>query len=179
MIKDLAQKLIAMAEEDQRVLQRLFESGELPAEYYHPEMKALHERNTTALKDIIKDYGWPVISLVGNKGADSAWLIVQHAVSDQAFMTECVALMKQSVDDIEGWQLAFLQDRVLTMSGKDQYYGTQFDKDDEGWPKPFPIADPDSVNERRLALGLNTLEARFEQMVEREKNRRLHQQELR
>ena len=39
-----------------------------------------------------------------------------------------------------------------------QIYGTQFDEDDDGWPVPFPIEDPENVNERRLSLGLNTLE---------------------
>tara|TARA_R110002167_G_C12501405_1_gene636403 strand:+ start:311 stop:856 length:546 start_codon:yes stop_codon:yes gene_type:complete len=174
---ELAQMLIAMAEEDQRMLQKLFESGELPSDEYHPEMKAVHERQTASLKEIISSHSWPGISLVGHEGAKSAWLIVQHAVSDQEFMSECVELLRHAVakDDAEGWQFAFLQDRVNTMSGLEQVYGTQFDVDENGWPTPFPIVDRESVNERRAALGLNSLEERLEQMHERERLRRQHQ----
>ena len=173
---ELAQKLIAMAEEDQRVLQHLVELGELPSEDYHPKMKAVHESNVAALKEAISHYGWPGISQVGREGAKSAWLIAQHAVFDQSFMSECVELLKHAVanEDAEGWQLAFLQDRVLIMSGKDQVYGTQFDVDENRWPTPFPIAERDTVNVRRAALGLNSLEERLEQMRGRERMRRKH-----
>lgn len=89
-------------------------------------------------------------------------------------MQECVCLLQDAVirEDVAGWQLAFLQDRVRTMSGKPQYYGTQFDVDENGWPTPFPIEDPARVNERRAGLGLNSLEERQEQMIEQERKRR-------
>ena len=163
-----------MAEEDQRVLKELFMSGDLPSEEYHPKMRAVHERNAAELKEIISNQGWPNIPHVGKKGAESAWLIAQHAVFDQDFMAECVGLLKQAAaaDEAEGWQQAFLQDRILTMSGKEQLYGTQFDVDEEGWPVPFPITEPATVNKRREALGLNSLEERLEQMYERERLRR-------
>lgn len=177
MNKELAQKLTAMAEADQYMLQGLFETGELPSEEYHPKMRSLHESNTAVLKEVINEHGWPGLSLVGPEGAKSAWLIAQHAVSDLGFMSECIDLLKQAVaaEDAEGWQLAFLQDRVLTMSGKDQLYGTQFDVDEDGWPVPFPVSEPDTVNERREALGLNSLEERLEQMRQQERQRREQQ----
>ena len=168
---ELARELGEMAERDQQLLQELFETGELPSEEYHPQMRALHESNTSALKEIITKYGWPGISLVGAEGAESAWLIAQHAVSDTKFMSDCIELLKiaMAAGDVEGWQLAFLEDRVRTMSGKDQIYGTQFNVDEEGWPTPFPITEPETVNERRKALGLNSLEERLEEMRERQR----------
>ncbi len=163
-----------MAEEDQRVLQELFISDELPSADYHPRMRAVHEKNVAALKVIISRHGWPSIPLVGKEASKSAWLIAQHAVFDQDFMEECVVLLKQlvTVNEVEGWQRAFLQDRILTMSGKEQIYGTQFDIDDEGWPIPFPITEPEKVNERRKQFGLNSLEERLNQMREQESLRR-------
>lgn len=65
MNQSLANKLVTMMTEDQRLLQQLFDSGELPSESYHPRMKALHEQNTSRLKEIIGTHGWPGISLVG------------------------------------------------------------------------------------------------------------------
>ena len=177
MSTNLQFELISMTEEDQRVLQELLASGELPSEEYHPIMKAMHEKHTARLKQIIAEHGWPGIALVGKEGAKAAGLIAQHAVSDLDFMARAVELLTEGVakNDVEGWQLAFLQDRVNTMAGKDQVYGTQFNIDDDGWPIPFPISNPEGVNARRKALGLNSLEERLAEMIEREKQRREEQ----
>jgi hypothetical protein len=176
MNQSLADELVTMMTEDQRLLQKLFNSGELPSESYHPRMKALHEHNAFRLKEIIRAHGWPGISLVEGEAAKGSWLVAQHSVSDPAFMAECVGLLEVAVarEDVAGWQLAFLQDRVRTLSGKPQYYGTQFDIDENGWPTPFPIEDSATVNERRARLGLNSLEERQEQMVEQERKRRAY-----
>jgi len=174
MNQSIADELVTMMTEDQRLLQQLFNSGELPSEFYHPRLKALHEHNASRLKEVIGVHGWPGISLVGEEAAKAAWLVVQHSVSDLEFMGECVSLLEDAVarEDVAGWQLAFLQDRVRTLSGKPQYYGTQFDVDENGWPTPFPIEDSATVNERRARLGLNSLEERQEQMTEQERKRR-------
>lgn len=172
MNSNLAKKLVQMADNDQKLLQQLFESSELPSETYHPDMQALHEKNAEVLKAIIAEHGWPGLSLAGQDGAEAAWLIVQHAVSDLDFMSECTGLLLKAVakKDVEGWQLAFLQDRVNTMAGKLQVYGTQFDADEDGWPVSFPIAEPKTVNERRAKLGLNSLEDRLQEMRQRHAN---------
>lgn len=174
MNQNLAEELVTMMTEDQRLLQQLFDSGELPSESYHPRMKALHEHNASRLKAIIDGHGWPGLSLVGEEAAKAAWLVAQHSVSDLEFMAVCAFLLEDAVakKDVAGWQLAFLQDRVRTLSGKPQYYGTQFDVDENGWPAPFPIEDAAAVNERRERLGLNSLEERLEQMTEQERKRR-------
>lgn len=174
MNQNLADQLINMMNEDQRVLQQLFACGELPSESYHPRMQAVHEQHAARLKEIIASYGWPGITLVVEDAAKAAWLIVQHSVSDPAFMAQCVGLLEEAVGrgDVAGWQLAFLQDRVCTLAGKPQYYGTQFDIDAEGWPTPFPIDEAATVNERRARLGLNSLEERLAQMLEQERTRR-------
>lgn len=173
MKQTLAEELVTMMRDDQQLLQQLFQSGELPSESYHPQMKALHEHNASRLKEIISSHGWPGVSSVGEEAAKAAWLVAQHAVSDPEFMTECVGLLEKAVarEDVVGWQLAFLQDRVRTLSGKPQYYGTQFDVDENGWPTPFPIEDSATVNERRARLGLNSLEERQEQMIEQGRQR--------
>lgn len=45
---------------------------------------------------------------------------------------EFIGLLEDAAtrESVTSWQLAFLQDRVLTLSGKPQYYGTQFDIDE-------------------------------------------------
>lgn len=46
------------------------------------------------LKAIIDRHGWPGKSLVGEDGAQSAWLLVQHADVDLAFQERCLTLMR-------------------------------------------------------------------------------------
>jgi hypothetical protein len=67
MNQNLSDELVTMMKDDQRLLQQLFDSGELPSESYHPRIKALHEHNASRLKEIIGDHGWPGVSLVGKR----------------------------------------------------------------------------------------------------------------
>lgn len=158
----LKNELIALADEDQSLLRSVKEAGELEDEGYHPGLKRLHERNTNRAKEIIARHGWPAISLVGEDGSDAMWLIVQHSVLDPEFMLSCVPELESLVNQNEakGWQLAFLQDRALMLQGKPQIYGTQHVLDDDGNLKPYQLADPESVDERRSAVGLEPLEER-------------------
>jgi hypothetical protein len=166
MNKQLKKELISMADEDQRVLQELLESGELGTVEYHPKIRQIHERNTSRIKEIIKENGWPGNDLVGTHGADAAWYITQHSVLDTEFMNSCLPLLQDAVANkqAEGRHLAFLQDRTLTMAGKPQKYGTQFTLNEEGKAVPFPIENPEIVDDLRVNLGLETLVERTSHM---------------
>ena len=54
-----------------------------------------------------------------------------------------------------------LQDRIRVFEGKTQRYGTQLTVADDGTLSPNPIEDPDGVEERRRAVGLEPLAARL------------------
>ena len=45
----------------------------------------IDKQNNAELKRIIREYGWPTISLVGKKASSNAWLLAQHADKDQKF----------------------------------------------------------------------------------------------
>ncbi len=166
MNKILKEEILAMAQADQLVLQELAENGELGSTDYHPRIQEIHTKNTHRMKEIVEAHGWPGKDLVGDEGAEAAWMVVQHAVLDVDFMKSCVPLLEKAVvaKQAEGWQLAFLTDRLLTLAGKPQIYGTQFDHDDEGWPVPYPIEDEANVDQRRSELGLNTMKERTGEM---------------
>ena len=167
---NLRKELLSMEKEDQDVLQTLIDNGEIGIVEYHPKIKAIHEKNNRRIKEIINDYGWPGINLVGEDGADAVWLIVQHAVLDTKFMGFCVPLLRNVVNKKEAkpQHLAFLHDRVLTMAGKPQIYGTQHDIDEKGRLFPMPIDDSKNVNTRRQEVGLEPLEERTKILQERE-----------
>lgn len=157
--QQLHNELLSMQEEDQRVLQELIDCGELGEKEYHPRMKTIHEKNNLRIKELISTYGWPGFSIVGKEGSEAAWLIVQHAVLDTPFMEQCLPLLKDAVknNEAEGWCLAYLQDRVLTMSGKNQIYGTQHEIDESGNAYPLPIQEPENVEELRKEVGIEPL----------------------
>lgn len=158
-----------MAEEDQQVLQELIDKGELGTNEFHPRIKAVHEKNNSRIKEIIGQHGWPGFSLVGEEGSEAAWLIVQHAVLDTEFMNKCIPLLKEAISqkEAEGWCLAYLQDRVLTMSGEHQIYGTQHDIDANGVAYPLPINEPEKVDTLRNDIGLEPLSDATRRIQER------------
>ncbi len=111
-----------------------------------------------------------MISLVGEDASKAAWLIVQHAILDEEFMNRYLELLQNAVNnnDAEGWCFAYLKDRTLTMKGKPQIYGSQFDMQD-GKVVPFPIENPDIVDELRKELGLDTVAEAAQRIQERYK----------
>ncbi|MBI1920479.1 MAG: hypothetical protein HYS23_05270 [Geobacter sp.] len=170
MNEDIRNELLLMRQEDQKVLQELIDNGELGTVEYHPRIREVHERNTARIKHIVEQFGWPGISLVGKEGAEAAWLIVQHAVLDTAFMESCMALLGEAVrsGDAEGRHFAYLQDRVLTMSGRPQIYGTQHNVDGNGTVFPLPIENPAEIDDLRMEMGLGTLAEATRRLQERE-----------
>jgi hypothetical protein len=159
---ELRRELLALAAEDGRVCEELAAERSL-YEGYHPQMEAVHRCNAARLATILDQHGCPVSSLVGPDGAEAAWLIAQHAIGEPAFQRRCLRVLREAEGrgEVPAWQPAMLEDRVRMFEGRLQLYGTQLEPDREGWLRPYPIEDPDHVEERRRAVGLEPLSARL------------------
>ena len=121
-------------------------------------LKKIDEENTAWLSKQVDKHGWPGRSLVGKKGAQNAWLLVQHADHDRKFQKRCLELMnKLPKGEISPTHLAYLTDRVRVADGKPQMYGTQISYKD-GKSVPQNIEDPENLNKRRAAIGLEPIE---------------------
>jgi len=153
--EDLRRELLRMQAEDQEARAELAADGSL-FDGYHPRMEAAHRRNAARLTRIIAAHGWPVRELVGEDGAEAAWMIAQHAISEPEFQRRCLILLLEAAERgaIPFWQVAFLEDRIRLFEGRQQLYGTQYDWDERGEMSPQPIEDEEHVDERRHAIGL-------------------------
>ncbi|MGW3389519.1 DUF6624 domain-containing protein [Streptomyces cinereoruber] len=148
---DLAAELHRRAEQDQAARHRASRTGD------GAELARIDTDNTAWLKEVIARHGWPGTTLVGEQGADEAWLLVQHADLDPDFQRHVLGLLEQAVDagDALPRHLAYLTDRVLVAVGKPQVYGTQYTQDPDGSNlRPHPVADPGRLDARRTAAGL-------------------------
>lgn len=148
----LADLLAAMARADQDVRNRNIQ---------HPDDKAtqlewldVDKGNEGRLNEILQAHGWPTAALVGPKGVNAMWLMVQHASAP--FLKRCLPDMKAAAErgELDGGLVALSIDRDLMHDGKKQIYGSQFSKNAKGEWVPDPIEDEAHVDERRASLGL-------------------------
>lgn len=157
--KNIAKKIIDLKDADLKLRDKLIQNGEL-GEGYNEEMEKLHNRNAEILNEIIDRIAYPTISKLGKEASEAAWLVIQHAIGKPYFMKKCLKLLENAVIENEAnpKDLAYLTDRIAVFEGKAQYYGTQFDWDEKGELSPNFFDDLTKVNQRRQAIGLNTLE---------------------
>ena len=150
----LRQKLLGMRERDQAV--RAGFSSTMSEETMAAIM-AVDQEHLGRLQEIIRHYGWPGRSLVSVDGSEAAWLLVQHTTLP--FMNRCLPLLQEAVGagEAEPRHYAYLYDRVQVQEGNLQKFGTQYKFSSEGVLEREPLANPDSVDQRRAALGLPTM----------------------
>jgi hypothetical protein len=159
MNEPLRAELLEMERVDRSVRADLVERGALHSAGYHPEMEVVHRRHNARIRAILEMYGWPGHSLVGDDGCRAAGFIVQHAILDPDLQRRSIQWLSGAVAQAEAepFMLALLTDRVLLQEGKPQIYGTQYIGASGGGVEPWPIADPETVDERRLSVGLMPL----------------------
>ena len=159
MDEELRRELLTRRDEDQRIRTQVS-----PARGQHAvtlsadaaaEWQRIDDDNTRWLGDLLDARGWPGRTLVGEDGALAAWLLAQHADRDPGRQRAFLNALRAAVDQGEASaaHLAYLEDRVRVNAGQPQLYGTQFTMTD-GELGPRPIEDPQRLDERRAAAGL-------------------------
>jgi hypothetical protein len=162
--EDLRRQLLARREEDQRI-RHLASSPKgqhiaRPSDEVVAEWQRIDDENTRWLGELLAIQGWPGRTLAGEDGAQAAWLLAQHADRDRDLQGAFLDALRRAVAQGEASpaHLAYLEDRVRVGAGQPQLYGTQFTTMD-GELGPCPIHDPQRLDERRAAAGLEPFAA--------------------
>jgi hypothetical protein len=158
----LQSQLLQMEKEDQEARVAILPSAGSNIPDNDPRLIRMEEvdaANLRNVKSIIRQYGFPTVSMVGWSGVRAAFLLVQHADTDAKFQASVLRIFEKRVlaGEIDADSYAKLTDRVLRAQGKPQKYGTQFEVRDGDW-KPEPIGDEEHVEQRRKAIGLGSFE---------------------
>jgi hypothetical protein len=163
--EDLRADLLAMVDQDNRVRAELVSTGEL-FDGYNSRMAEVHQQNAMKLDAIVEAVGWPGMSLVGDAGAEAAWLVLLHAIANPELQRRCLPLLKAAAEtgEIPAFHFACLEDRICVFEGRAQRYGTQFDWDESGMLSPHPLQNSDRVDEYRRSVGLGPLSAKIEEV---------------
>ena len=157
MDESLEKALLDMEAHDQAVRAELTAAGDLN-HTYHPRLEEIHRANASRLRQIIAVFGWPGITLVGEKGAKAAWRIALHSITEPSFMRQCRDLLDTASRDGDAprWQYAIIDDRIRVYEGNPQRYGTQLRTGANGL-EPHPIENEGRVNSMRMQAGLPPL----------------------
>jgi hypothetical protein len=161
----LRKELLDRVQKDQAARQAFIDGDNKP-EAWKQRIDPIDHENTAWLKQIVAARGWPGNSLVGEDGANAAWLLVQHADADPAFQAQALSLMEPAVakHDASPSDFALLTDRVLLAQDKQQRYGTQFQTGDDGVMRLRPTEDTAGLDARRRAIGLPSMDE-YRQML--------------
>ena len=146
----LRDQLIKMGEQDQAA--RGFAHGKQTSAVTQDminQLPAISARLTLELKEIVKEKGWPTISLVGIDASNAAMLILTHT-SDHAWQRQLLPQLQELADanKIDLSPLALVIDKELVAEGKLQRYGSQF-KFFNGEIAMYAVENPATLDQRR------------------------------
>lgn len=115
--------------------------------------------NTEVVKTYFKDYSFPTVDENGPRTSTLFWVIVQHADHDVEFQAKVLETMTKELKkgNVIKNNYAYLYDRVHKNQGKPQRYGTQINWE-TGAPMPFPLEQPEKINELRKEMELESIE---------------------
>jgi hypothetical protein len=128
-------------------------------------VEAIDELNTNEFKDLMRDKSWRQLAETESRLAARAFSIVQHTNDDEfqrTTLAQIEPLAKEGLMD--GQHYALMYDRVqLKTEDGQQLYGSQT-KCIDGQYDVHKLAAPESVDERRAAMGMGPLAPYLEQL---------------
>lgn len=135
-------------------------NGKAPHWYYPISQmkKKLTKGNFEKMEQLIAKNGWPTYTMVGKLAADGPLLVINHHEKEEIRM-KYLPKIKGACLKKEGscMEYAKINDRILVNTDQLQTYGMQFKYNENRQLIPFPIKDPEYVDQRRSKIGLEPL----------------------
>ena len=128
------------------------------------EFEKLRVKQANRIEEIVAEFGWPTVDMVGKDASQAAWIIVQHADYDKEFQYRMLNIMHPLALEgkIDPANYAYLYDRTH----RPQLYGTQGKCVGTDFI-PFPIHDIENIDSRRREMKMTTAQAYWEMASER------------
>lgn len=166
--KKMKSDLQVMFKKDQDIQNLIINTSDEKVNKLDLEKKkyTIFKKNCNTLKKYFYEYGYPTINTNGKKISHTFWLLVQHCDHDSDFQKAVLKAMKKELnnENVDKVDYAYLYDRVQINIGKKQLYGTQVGYDENYKPYIKKLKNPSTVNKRRKAIGLNTIEEYIEEI---------------
>ncbi|MCK8060528.1 MULTISPECIES: hypothetical protein [unclassified Fusibacter] len=156
-MKQLEKQLIKMEEADYELRQDIMNRGELFAGY-HPEIRALHEKNAAFVMNYVKDNQWPDFAKLSEEAAEALFMVIIHAISMPDFMRGAWDFYSLKKDPVTKSYAAHMADRIAFFERRPQLYGTQWDISLIGETVLWEVETPDLLDSRRKENGMAEFE---------------------
>jgi hypothetical protein len=145
----------------------LQKNGKIGSDEYKNLILTIKEADTINLRivtTIIDKYGWLGSDVIGFKGNQVLFLVIQHAdlITQEKYLPIIQRAAKEGKTLLSN--LAILEDRVALRQGKRQIYGSQILIDPKTGNKYVqPIEDLENVDKKRSEVGLPTMNEYLQQ----------------
>jgi hypothetical protein len=111
--------------------------------------------NFDALERYLDKNGYPLISKVGRRQSRAVGFIILHHFDSLTFEKYLPIIKNLCIIGEAEWDVfAKMTDKLCVARGEPQVYGTQYDRDSSGRITLFKVDDIESVNYRRMRIGL-------------------------
>ena len=137
------------------------------AHTYDTFMRQIHEDNAAYVRKLVNTYSLSALLNESSEVAEAVFILIQHAISMPDFLKSMLELL-QEVTPSQPIYVAYMTDRIMSMTRRPQVYGCSYDYDESGQMVMYWVTDSkDVINERRLAIGLSTVEENEQRFIHR------------
>ena len=130
---------------------------------------SIYRAHQSRLEKILNKHSYPGYDLVGKRGSQLFWTMVQHSDFEPDFQKRVLDSMRIEVinKNANAHNYAFLTDRVKKNFNEKLFYGTQVTYHwFTGKAQPLPTIDPENLNKRRAEIGLEPIEDYLKEMTQ-------------
>lgn len=154
---ELEESIEEMIIEDQNIQKLIIKNDKYNIDSLENRKQEIIKKNCSNCKNILNNYGYPMMDLVSKRTSHNFWILIQHCDADIELQMKALSGLRKGLK--KGVAIksnyAYLLDRVRVNLGKKQVFGTQVYRNKEGKYIPYPIRDSLNVNNKRQKYNID------------------------